>query len=236
MAVSYTSDTDKTPTTGSSFTYTSFAVSGTNPVIVLLIALADDTATVSSVAVSAGLTSGTPVEVITVRSVGGDTPHTYLSGWAIPAPSGTGTITVTLSASVAWQSTAILLAGADQTTQCPTGAGNVGSPTGISPNPLTITLGNLAAGEIGVGLGAQSTTGDGPTFDQTETFNNNTTNVNAAAGYRTGAGAISVTWTATSSNDSLIAIRVVAAGAGATVFQKQIGNSFRLAGPGGLVS
>src|SRR6187549_1089896 len=139
MAVAYVSDTDKTPTTGSSFTYTSFAVSGTNPVILVCIALDSTTATVSSVACSAGLTSGTPVEVKTQRSTGGNTA-TWVSIWAIPAPSGTGTITVTLSASVPWQSNAILLSGADQTTPCP--GADAGSASGSTPSPLSVTPAN----------------------------------------------------------------------------------------------
>lgn len=214
-AVTLTSDVDKSPTTGSSFTYTSFAVSGTNPAIAVLIGLASDTATVSSVAVSAGLSAGTPVEVGTARSASGTT-KTYLSIWCIPAPSGTGTITVSLSASVAWQSNAQLWAGAHQTTPCPTGAGNVDSASGITPNPLTITLSNLTTDEAGIGIGCQNTDGDAPTFGPTETFNNNTTNINCAAGYRTGAGAVTTTWSSASSSDTLLAIRMVPA-AGATV-------------------
>src|SRR3990167_5047031 len=103
MAVAYVSDVDKTPATGSSFTYTSFAITGTNPVLLVLIGLDSTTATVSSVVLSAGLSGGTPVEVKTQRK-----DRMYGSIWAVPAPTGTGTITVTLSASVPWQSNAIV--------------------------------------------------------------------------------------------------------------------------------
>jgi hypothetical protein len=217
MAATYKSDADATPATGTSIAYTSFNSTGTNPVAMLLIALASDTVTVSSVVCSAGLTSGTPSEIGTRRStIGGSGvgPKTYLSIWAIPAPSGTGTLTATLSGSVDWQSNLILLEGADQTTPCPTGAGNVGGADGSTPNPLSVTLGNLASGDIGVGIGAQNSSGDAPTFGQMQTFNNNTTNINAAAGYRSGAGAVTVTWGGADFSDTLLVVRVVAASGG----------------------
>lgn len=213
MAVSYTSDTDKTPATGTSIAYTSFAVSGTNPVILLLIALNSATATVSSVVLSAGLTGGTLVEVITIRNTQGAN-NTYLSIWAIPAPTGTGTITATLSASVPWQSNAILMAGADQTTPCP-GADAV-TATGVT-NPLTVTPANLTANDAAVGIGANGNDGDAPTFNQTQTFNNNTTTINAAAGYHLGTGAVTVTWGTPSSVDAMAAVRVAAAAGGGGV-------------------
>ena len=215
MAVGYTSDTDQTPATSSSIVYTSFAVSGTNPVILLLIGLNSATATVSSVVLSAGLSGGTPVE-FTLRN---DT--TYLSLWCIPAPTGTGTITATLSASVDWQSNAILMSGADQTTPCPSGAGNTGTATGEATNPLVITLGNLTANDAAVGFGANTLAGDHPDWMNNgdaasgDTFFNNSTNVNMAGGYRLGTGDVSMNWVATSGTDSFLAVRVVAAAGGA---------------------
>ena len=209
MAVAYTSDTDKTPATGSSFSYTSFTVSGSNPVIIVLIGLDSTTATISSVAVSAGLTAGTPVEVITQR-VG----RAYTSLWAIPAPSGTGTITVTLSASVPWQSNAILFSGADQTTPCPTGSGNAEVGGTIDGDTLGVTLANLTANDAAVGIGANAGFGDNPLHDQTRTFAGNTTNVNASTGYHLATGVISCSWGAFPvGNAAYVGARIVAAAA-----------------------
>lgn len=213
MAVAFTSDTDKTPATASSFTYTSFAVSGTNPVILVCIALfspGTGTFTVSSVVVSAGLTAGTPVEVKNIQTSAGAN-GTFISIWAIPAPSGTGTITVTLSGSTAYQSNAILMSGADQTTPCP--AADAASTSGVT-NPLSVTPANLTANDAAVGMGGNGNDGDAPTFQQTQTFNNNTTSINAAGGYHLGTGAVSVNWGTASSIDSLVGVRVAAASAG----------------------
>src|SRR3990167_1249492 len=214
MAVGYTSDTDKTPATGSSFTYTSFVVSGTNPVIVVLIGLNSTTATVSSVAVSAGLPSGTPVEIAAVRNTQGAN-GTYVSIWVLPAPSGTGTITVTLSASVAWQSTAILLSGADQTT--PGQAGDTVSATGDTPDPLVVTPANLTANDASVGLGANASAGDDPQFGGTgavQTFYNNGTSINASGGYKLGTGSINCNWGVPAPESLLVGARIIAATAG----------------------
>jgi hypothetical protein len=209
MAVAYVSDTDQTPATAASFTYPSFAVSGTNPVILVLTAVNTVAgATVTNVAVSAGL-SGTPAAVIAVANtlVSGTT---YVSVWAIAAPSGTGTITVTLSASAAYQSNAILFQGADQTTPCP-GADAV-SAQGAT-NPLSVTPANLTANDAAVGIGSNATDGDAPTWNQTQTFNNNSTSVNAAAGYHLGTGAVTVTWGSPVAADLLAAVRIAATAA-----------------------
>lgn len=206
MAVAHTSDTDKTPATGSSFTYTSFAVSGTNPVILVWIGLDSTTATVSSVAVSAGLTAGTPVEVKTQRF-----NASYSSIWAIPAPSGTGTITVTLSASVPWQSNAELMSGADQTTPCP-GADSVSA--GAETTSQSLTPANLTANDASY-MGAASTVAGNPTgiTGGTATYTNGTTSVNAQTGYRLGTGALVANWD-DSSDQASVAVRVMAAAGG----------------------
>ena len=219
MAIAYVADTDQAPATGSSFTYTSFAVSGTNPVIIVLIALDAATEVVNSVAVSAGLSAGTPVEVKALRSSSG-LSKTYVSIWAIPAPTGTGTITVTLSGSVPYQSNAILLSGADQTTPCPTG--DAVTATGAT-NPLSVTPTNLTANDAAVGAGANAEDGDAPSWDQTSTFNNNTTAVNMAGGYHLGTGAVSCTWGIAAGTDVIIGVRVVDAGGGGdTLFAQAI--------------
>lgn len=206
MAVAYISDADKTPATSSSIVWTSYAVSGTNPVILVLIALDHATATVSSVAVSAGLSAGTPVEVTTFRST-----SVYLSLWAIPAPTGTGTITATLSASVPWQSTAMLMQGAHQTTPC---AGADAVSTGSeSAGVSTVTVSNFVAGDAAVGIGAV-VGGDDPIFTQNQIFYDNSTSINASAGYNLAAATLSVTWGSTGSARGLAGVRVAQASAG----------------------
>src|SRR4029434_5247064 len=116
MAVAYVADTDQTPATAASITYSSFAVSGTDPVILVLTAVNKiGGVPVRHVSVSACL-SGTPASII-AQSDGSNS--TYVSIWAIAAPSGTGTITVTLSGSAAYQSHALLMQGAHQTPACP---------------------------------------------------------------------------------------------------------------------
>lgn len=215
-AVTYTSDADKAPATGTSIAYTSFAISGSNPVVTLLIALDSTTATVSGVVCSAGLTCGTPVEVKTKRDVN-DALRTYVSVWCLPAPSGTGTITATLSASVQWQSNAILLAGAHQTTPCP-GADAV--TANAITEPLSVTPTNLTANDAAVAFCGNAGAGDNPTFTSTQTYANNTTNVNAAGGYHLGTGAVACSWVSQSSDDVIVAIRVAEAGGGAAVIPR----------------
>lgn len=218
MAVAYTSDFDFTPATGTSIQKTSYAISGTNPVVIFAIALKSTSATVSSVAVSAGLTSGTPVEVKTLRD-GDNILDSYVSLWAIPAPSGTGTITATLSASVPWQANLILFSGAHQTTPCPTG-----DAVSVDTNTTTMTLTptNLTANDAAVGIGA-NTDGDNPTWNQTQTFQNNTTAVNAAAGYHLGTGSVSITWGSTGSQ-VMVAARIQEASGGATTISTGVGS------------
>lgn len=208
MSVAFTSDVDKTPATGTSFTYTSFAVTGTNPVILVLIALSSTTATVSGVAVSAGLTAGTPVEVKTQRntSSGGTT---YVSVWAIPAPAGTGTITVTLSDSVPWQSNAVLLSGANQATPCPLSD----AVSGITDNAATISLTptNVTADDASIGAGANTLAGDATTYTPNQTFLNATTAINMTAGYRIGIGSVVAGWADNNGIKAAVAVRVAAA-------------------------
>jgi hypothetical protein len=212
MAVAYISDADG-HNTAAADAANGFVVSGTNPVIVVLIGLNSATATVSSVVCSAGL-SGTATEVASVRN-----GTTFLSAWVVPAPSGTGTITVNFSASVDFDTNYILLQGADQTTPCPTGSENTESASGLT-NPLVVTLNNVGANDATLGVGANTAGGDAPSFDGTssvETFNNNSGNINMAAGYRLGAGSVQTTWGSTTSTDTLLAIKVAAVGGGGSV-------------------
>lgn len=208
MAVSYTSIVSQTPATASSFTYTSYVVSGTNPVILVLINVnhTADVIPANAVTVSAGLT-GTPVEIVTGRS-----NASLLSIWAIVAPSGTGTITVTLSESRAYQSSAILVNNADQTTPCPLGdaiftPGDgilttlVAAPTNLTANNLVVSLG---------GSGSPNITG----LDHTSIFLDVTTLPYTRIGYHAGTGSVSMTYSFAVTSMSLAAVRIVEASAG----------------------
>lgn len=208
MAVQLTSTTASSGTNGNgtSVAFTGFAVSGTNPVIMIVVGM-DNSRNISSVVLSAGLTGGTPVECINVDS--GDFARVVI--YAIPAPSGTGTITINFTLASDYQAHVLLFANAHQTTPCPTGAGNAEGLSGTG-TPKSITLANLAAGEAAVGVGANVTAGDAPTFTGTaETYNDNSTSVNMAAGYRLGAGAVSVNWGSDTSRKAFAAARIVAA-------------------------
>src|ERR1700730_16401376 len=59
-SVAYVSSTTKVDVASGNDTYSSFAVSGTNPVIIIVAGLYDSSGSVSSVVVSGGLTAGTP--------------------------------------------------------------------------------------------------------------------------------------------------------------------------------
>lgn len=212
MSVAYISDVDDTGTAISS-NVTAFAVSGTNPVVVVGIAFEHATATVASVVCGGGLTSSTPVEVKTVRNVA-----TFESIWAIPAPTGTGTITVTFSASVLFRVNYILMQDAHQTTPCPT-ADAVSSVAATNPNNLTPA--NLTANDASVGIGANTAGGDAPVFTPNETINDNSGTINCAGGYKLGTGAVTVTWGVVADN-AMLAVRVAqaAGGGGLTAAQE----------------
>ena len=203
-AVAFGSSSNIAGATGSSATSASWAISGSNLVIVVYVSINSLTATIDSVTWSLG--SGTAVSVLEVIS---GTSRTAI--WAIPAPtSGTGTYTVTLSASVPYQIGANYFTGADQTTPCP--AGDAASASGAIPNPLTVSPTNLTANDARVGVGANSVSGDDPRISLTETKYENSTSVNMSAGYSLGTGTVSCTWGLTATQDSLVGARVQAAG------------------------
>ena len=203
-AVAFGSSSNIAGATGSSATSASWAISGSNLVIVVYVSINSLTATISSVTWSLG--SGTPVSI---KEVIADTSRTAI--WAIPAPtSGTGTYTVTLSASVPHQIGANYFTGADQTTPCP--AGDAASAGGITPNPLTVSPTNLTANDARVGVGALSTLGDDPRISLTETKYENTTSVNMSAGYSLGTGTVSCTFGSAWNADTLVGARVQAGG------------------------
>ena len=199
-AVAFGSSSNIAGATGSSATSASWAISGSDLVIVVYVSIYSLTATIDSVTWSLG--SGTSVSVKEVIS---GTSRTAI--WAIPAPtSGTGTYTVTLSASVPHQIGANYFTGADQTTPCP--AGDAASASGITPNPLTVSPTNLTANDARVGVGAQSNTGDDPRISLTETKYDNGTTVNMSAGYSLGTGTVSCTWGSAATTDTLVGARV----------------------------
>lgn len=200
MAVSYVSDTDKINVTSGNDSFTSFAVSGSNPAIIIVAASYNNNG-ISSVSVSAGLTAGTPYSVKQQKN-----GTTTFDIWAIPAPSGTGTITVSYATSANHQCCAVLLNGADQTS--PAVIADTVSTTG-STSPLTVTPTNLTANDMVIYGGAQSATGDAPhAATGTEIFFGNSTSVNMAAGYRAGTGSVSVTWGITASTEVVVATRI----------------------------
>jgi len=224
MAVAYISDADQTPATSATITYSSFAVSGSNPVIVVAVALKSATATVSSVVCSAGLTSGTPVEIKNFRGGTGDVLTTFGSIWVIPAPVGTGTITVNLSASVPWQSNAILFSGADQTT--PRSSGDAVTlqslSTDPSPNTLTVTPTNLTANDAAVIIGVSTSFGTITGVQQTVTYTDGGTDPNASVGYHLGTGSVSCLWSAFTGRQGeevVVAIRLIATTGSKAAFQ-----------------
>ena len=226
-AVAFVSDTDNTrsddtPVAGP--VWTSFAVTGTNPVIILLIAMNTNTNSVSSVVLSAGL-SGTVQGGAAVKTLQVPSTVTRLELWCIAAPSGTGTITTNFSANTAYQSDAILMQGADQTTPCPTG--DAGTANGVT-NPLSVTPNNLTANDSAVGFGVNINAGDNPcwlvstcpgTPDSRQTIYKNSTNTNMAGGYRLGANAVTVNWGIADAIDGMIAARIAAVATGSEVSQ-----------------
>ena len=213
-AVAFGSSSNIAGATGSSATSASWAISGTNLVIIVYISINSLTATISSVTWSLG--SGTSVSVKEVIS---GTTRTAI--WAIPAPtSGTGTYTVSFSASVPHQIGANYFTGADQTTPCP--AGDAASASGITPNPLTVSPTNLTANDARVGVGAQTVGGDDPRISLTETKYENATSVNMSAGYSLGTGTVSCTWSIAATEDTLVGARVQVPTGGASITYPQL--------------
>lgn len=188
-------------------TWTSIDVTSvSNPVVVVLVAIQDVSAsdTMSSLATSAGL-SGTGSVVVSAR--GGDS---YVTLGVIPAPSGNGTVTATITTSRPYQAQLLCFSGADQTTPCPTGAGNTNTATGAGN--FSISAANVGADDAMFGCGCNATDGDDPSWDSgTESYYDNFTSVNMAGGYRLGNGAATMNWGAASSNKAMAIARVVSA-------------------------
>lgn len=215
MSVAYVSDVDATGST-TPITIGSTAVGATaNPVIVVMVSLfTTGGETVTGVTWN-GASSGTPVNV---KSLVNPTGPGYLSIWAIPAPVGTGTITVTLSANAEYSANAILFSGADQTTPCPAADAGSVSNDDVSTT-LSVTPANLTANDAAVGCGHNVNGGDGATLNQTVTLSNNAGFENSSFGYHLGTGAISVSWApGNQSHDAVVAARIAAASTSASPF------------------
>lgn len=180
MAVAFGSTRSITPATGTGNTSSSWSVTGTDLLIVVYIGMADVSATVSSVSWSLG--SGTAVQVGSSR-LGGD--NAFGAVWAIPAPSsGSGTYTVSLSASVPYQISADYFTGCDQTTPCP--SGDIDTDTGDGAgSAITWTPANVGASDASAVCYAHTTTGDTTGLSAgTLTYESNSTAVNMLSGYR----------------------------------------------------
>lgn len=206
MAVAFDAVANVSPATGSSFNI-SITAPSTNPVIVVGIGLESTTATVSSVSWSLG--SGTTVEVLTARK-----SDAFASVWAIPAPTaGAGTISVTLSASVAYQAGAETFTGAHQTTPCPGADAVASTPTGAPAN-VTITPANLAANDASFGIGVNTVANNPTGVTANDRFKNSTTNVNIQVGDSSGTGALTATYSDSSDNRACVGVRIAEAAAG----------------------
>ena len=168
-SVTYVRDSDMANRTGTnSDAHTSFQVSGSNPAIIVTAALNSSTGNVSSIALSNGLTGGTPYRCKQQRS-----GTTDLEIWAIPAPSGTGTITINYSVTADHQSNAALFNNVNQTNPCST-VDSV-SISG-STSPLSVTPTNVTSSDMVVYGGAQTAAGDAPhATSGTEIFFGNNT-------------------------------------------------------------
>ena len=187
MTVAYVSTKSAAPATAGSFTSASWTISGTNIVILIYIAFLDGTSG-DVTAVSWSLGSGTAVKVASFQVVD---DHQDTEVWAIPAPTaGAGTYTVTFADSGAYQVSADLFSGADQTTPCPTGdAVTTGSET--QPNsPITLAPTNVAVADGVAGCISNTVNGDATGWTTgTPTFNNDTTTINFDTAYNLGASA-----------------------------------------------
>lgn len=218
MAVARTSDTDKLDVVSGNDAFTSFAVSGSNPAIFIVASALGSTVTVSSVVCSAGLSSGTPYLVKKATQV-----NSNVEIWAIPAPSGTGTITVSYSSSVNHQCCAVLVSDADQTTPGVTADSTTTVNSGVQTISTTPT--NVGANDAVVyGVSTSGAGADTPHATAgTEIFFGNSTSINMAAGFRAGSGA--VTGTYNDFNDHVIVgvrIQQPTGGGGFTAKQRRV--------------
>lgn len=207
MAVAYSAHTNVTAATGASITSGSWAISGADRVLVVGVGLDSPTATATAATWSLG--SGTPYLVGSVRSTvnGGGA---YACAWAIPAPvAGTGTYTVTLSASVAYQADGLLFTGADQAIPCP--VGDLASvATTFSPPTALLTPAHLTATDATMGVAASTIAGNPSGITPNSTYSSTSTSVNFQAGYATGTTGVTSNNTAdqVTANLGFVAVRI----------------------------
>lgn len=207
MAVLESSTASVTPATGSSFTIP-ITVPATNPALVVHVALSDTTATVSSVAWSLG---GSATQIKNQRF-----NSSFVSLWALAAPAaGAGTITVTLSASVPYQSFATTFTGADQTTPCPVTDAVSSSGSGVGLTTATATPLNLTANDASSGGGANTVVGNPTSVTPNQRYLSSSTAVNLEGGDATGTTGVTFNWDAGGGDKAWAALRIVAAGGGA---------------------
>lgn len=218
MAVAHVSTKSATPATGSSFTSASWTISGTNPVILVFIGMQTSAGTVSAVSWSLG--SGTTVEVKNVVTTTGGGVDAFCSIWAIPAPvTGSGTYSVTLSASAPYQISADLFSGADQTTPCPPADAVTQSNNNWNgATAITLSPTNVAASDACAGAVANTNSGDALGWTTgTQSFLNDTTNVNYETAYRLGATTVVGKAPGGTPNLAAVGVRIQAPATAATV-------------------
>ena len=186
-------------------TSSSWALSGSNIVIVIHIGCAADPGSITC-SWSNGGTSAL------VKSQDSGTAA-YGRIYAIPVGStNTGTYTVTLTNSVANQISADYFTGADQTTPCPTA--DAWSSTVNNQTPITSSVTNLTANDATAALGINTVTGNPTGVTPNQTYLNSTTAVNMETGYATGTTQVSLNNDTQADSRVWIAARVAAAGAG----------------------
>lgn len=194
-------------TTLATLTSGSWAISGSNLVILVGFTYSSATITTSSVTWSLGGTG-----VLIKRIAGGPGGSTIAEIWAIPAPTaGTGTVTVTLSgAPPSWTFNADYFTGVDQTTPCPTadavGDNNVNGSDTLTPANLTANDASwMCSGDANANIGSMA---------PNQTFIINSTGVDLGTGYALGTASVTANFTDSTNAHPNTAARIVAASAG----------------------
>lgn len=188
MAVAFGTVKSATPATGSTFTSSSWTISGSNLVIVISIGLQTSNATVTGVSWSLG--SGTAAQIKHTQTANGTAIDCAHDVWAIPAPvAGSGTFTVNLSASVPYQITADYFTGADQTTPCPVAdAMTIQIDSYSGSGAFTFNPTNVGANDGVYASMSHTAAGDSNGWTTgTSDFEDKTTAVNTTAAHNLGA-------------------------------------------------
>jgi len=180
VAVAYSSSQSARGTSAAQAT-PSITVSGTNPVLVigLTIDVSGGNPTINSVTFGG---TGTPVSVI---DIGTTAVRTAI--WVVPAPSGSGVVTLNLSASKPVQISVSLFTGANQTTPCPA-ADAVSSMADVTS--ITLSPANLTANDGSYGAFGHTIIDDCTGVTPNAILTDSTTAVNFQTGYRIGTGSL----------------------------------------------